>query len=216
MGGWRIGAAIGGVTLAIGLALAAHGGAPAAGPAYTADGKLLFPEGYRDWAFLTSGFNMAYVEGPEAAAAAGIFDNVFVNREAVDGFKRDGVWPDKTEMVLEIRRGQQNGSINKRGRFQTDPVATEVHVKDTARFKDNGGWAFFAFRGQAPAQLLPATADCYTCHRDHGATDTTFVQFYPTLAPIARAKGTFKETEAVQPAASRAPPASAATGPAAP
>ena len=195
MNKWRIGAAVGGIGLAVGLAMAAQGGAPS-GPAYTADGKMVFPADYRDWAWLTSGYNMAYTEGAEAAGEAGIFDNVFVNREAVDGFKRDGVWPDKTVMVLEIRRGQQNGSINKRGRFQTAPVATEVHVKDKARFKDNGGWAFFGFQGQAPGQLLPTTADCYACHRDHGATDTTFVQFYPTLAPIARAKGTFKESEA--------------------
>lgn len=195
MNGWRIGAAVGGFGLAVVLAMAAQGGAPGAGPAYTAEGKLVFPADYRDWAYLTSGYNMAYTEGADNAEG-GIFDNVFVNREAVEGFKRDGVWPDKTVMVLEIRRGQQNGSINKRGRFQTAPVATEVHVKDKARFKDTGGWAFFGFQGQAPGQLLPATAECYTCHREHGATDTTFVQFYPTLAPVARAKGTFKESEA--------------------
>lgn len=37
---------------------------------------------------------------------------------------------------------------------------------------------------------LSTTASCYTCHREHAAVDTTFVQFYPTLFPIARDKGT--------------------------
>jgi hypothetical protein len=32
--------------------------------------------------------------------------------------------------------------------------------------------------------------DCYSCHEQHGAVDTTFVQFYPTLLPIATQKGT--------------------------
>ena len=38
--------------------------------------------------------------------------------------------------------------------------------------------------------MIPQSADCYSCHTDHAAVDTTFVQFYPTLLPIAIAKGT--------------------------
>jgi hypothetical protein len=40
------------------------------------------------------------------------------------------------------------------------------------------------------AKMIPQTEDCYSCHADHGAVDTTFVQFYPTLMPIAKSKGT--------------------------
>ena len=32
---------------------------------------------------------------------------------------------------------------------------------------------------------LPQTSGCNTCHEQHGAVDTTFVQFYPTLLPTA-------------------------------
>lgn len=38
--------------------------------------------------------------------------------------------------------------------------------------------------------MIPVVADCYSCHAAHGAVDTTFVQFYPTLLPIAKSKGT--------------------------
>jgi hypothetical protein len=31
---------------------------------------------------------------------------------------------------------------------------------------------------------------CYSCHEQHAAVDTTFVQFYPTLLEIAKKKGT--------------------------
>ena len=36
--------------------------------------------------------------------------------------------------------------------------------------------------------MIPSTQDCYSCHREHGAVDTTLVQFYPPLMPIAIAK----------------------------
>jgi hypothetical protein len=38
--------------------------------------------------------------------------------------------------------------------------------------------------------MIPHSADCYSCHTDHAAVDTTFVQFHPTLLPIATARGT--------------------------
>jgi hypothetical protein len=37
---------------------------------------------------------------------------------------------------------------------------------------------------------IPQAAECYSCHATHAAVDRTFVQFYPTLLPIAKAKGT--------------------------
>jgi hypothetical protein len=157
------------------------------GPSYAADGRLLFPKDYRTWVFLSSGMDMSYVDAP-AMAGMTMFDNVFVNPEAYAAFQKTGTWPDRTVLVLEARGGQQKGSINKRGHFQTDRMAMEVHVKDTARFK--GGWAFFSFEGEGPGKLFPTTAACYSCHEQHAAVDTTFVQFYPTLLPIARANKT--------------------------
>ena len=41
--------------------------------------------------------------------------------------------------------------------------------------------------------MVPTTATCYSCHQDHGAVDSTFVQFYPTLLPIAKSKSTLAE-----------------------
>jgi hypothetical protein len=105
-------------------------------------------------------------------------------------------------MVLEARRGEAAGSINKSGRFQTERLAVEVHVKDAARF--SGGWAFFAFDKDGPGRLLPATEACYACHAQHAAVDTTFVQFYPTLKPIAAAKGAFSAAYLADEAAAKA------------
>jgi len=160
-----------------------------AAPQYDASGKLILPADYRDGVFLSSGIDMSYTENP-AMAGMHMFDNVFAPRAAYAAFKRTGVWPDKTVLVLENRTGATKGSINRQGQFQTGEVmGLEAHVKDEARFK--GGWGFFAFGdNHSPATMIPYAASCYACHQAHAAADTTFVQFYPTLLPIATRLGT--------------------------
>ena len=121
-----------------------------------------------------------------------MLDNVFVDPGAYKVFLQTGTWPDKTMLVMELRGASSKGSINKNGHYQSGGVmGVEVHVKDSTRF--NGGWAFFAIAGGAPAAPIPASADCYSCHRQHAAVDTTFVQFYPTLIDLATKKGTLSE-----------------------
>lgn len=162
-------------------------------PAYTADGKLILPTDYREWVYLSSGLGMSY--NPKAMASPSpMFDNTFVNPESYRAFVRTGTWPDRTVIVLEVRDSADKGSINQHGRYQSGGVqGMEVHVKDTARFQ--GGWAFFSFDDSpAPAKPIPTTEACYSCHRAHGAVDTTFVQFYPTLLPIAQQHSTLSES----------------------
>ncbi len=157
------------------------------GPQYTADGRMLFPANYREWVYLSSGLGMSYTAGAQNML---MFDNVFVNPGAYRKFLETGTWPDKTLLVLEVRGAGSNASINKAGHFQTaDRMGVEVHVKDEARFA--GKWAFFGFEdGASPAKQVPTQASCYSCHLEHGAVDTTFVQFYPTLIGIAKEKKT--------------------------
>jgi hypothetical protein len=161
---------------------------PPAGPAYNAEGRLKLPENYREWIFLSAGIDMSYRD-TGAMPGHSMFDNVFAEPMAYREFVRTGTWPDRTTLVLEIRGAAEKGSINRQGKFQAgDVMAVELHVKDTKRFP--GGWAFFAFSGTEPAQQIPTSAECYSCHQQHAAVDTTFVQFYPTLLSIATRKGT--------------------------
>ena len=156
-------------------------------PVYTKDGQLTLPEDYREWVYLSSGFDMSY--SPRAQMGHHMFDNVFVEPGAYKAFLATGTWPDKTMLVLEVRGAMDKGSINKNGNYQsTEVMGREVHLKDSAHFPE--GWAFFGFDSAKPAKMIPRTADCYSCHAAHAAVDNTFVQFYPTLLPIATAKGT--------------------------
>ncbi|HEX5283546.1 MAG TPA: cytochrome P460 family protein [Bryocella sp.] len=159
-------------------------------PEYTSDAQLKFPEHYRDWVYLTSGFDMSY-SASSAMPDHHMFDNVFVNPEAYRAFVATGHWPDKTMLVLEVRGARGRGSINQHGNYQDEIMGLEVHVRDDARFP--GKWAFFGFDGGRTGKLDPPTSSCYSCHADHGAVDTTFVQFYPTLLPIAKLKNTLAD-----------------------
>ena len=149
---------------------------------------MKLPENYRQWTYLTTGFDMSY--NPKAMDMGHhMFDNVFALPEAYKSFAQTGTWPDGTVLVLEGRKAEGKGSINQKGNYQsTEVMGIEAHVKDESRFP--GKWAFFIFGGDKTAKMVPTNMDCYTCHADHAAVDTTFVQFYPTLLPIAQSKGT--------------------------
>ena len=161
-------------------------------PQYTKDGQLVRPDNYREWIYLSSGLGMTYgVVESAANPAPQRFDNVFVTPQAYKAFLQTGAWPDKTMFALEVRSSTSKGSINKGGHYQEGVVALEFHLKDQARFPTK--WAFFGFdASDKTAKPRPANSACQTCHAKNGAVDETFVQFYPTLLPVAKAKGTLK------------------------
>ncbi len=179
-------------TLLLGLAANAADRVP--GADYKPTGEILRPPDYREWVFLTAGMGMTY--GPTTANTDNpMFDNVFVQPAAYREFVKTGTWPDGAMFILEIRKAVANESINKGGRTQTGIVAIEAAVKDEKRFPEK--WAYFHFAPKngepsTEAKAFPKTAACYSCHSQHGAVDNTFVQFYPTLVDIAKAKGTWK------------------------
>jgi hypothetical protein len=150
--------------------------------------KMPVPD-FSQWVFLTSSLDLNY--GTSTPPSQHMLDNVFVTPEAHAVFLKTGTWPDKTVLIKENRRAESAGTLSKRGFFQGAVKDVEIHIKDAAR---PGGWAFFTSPdGKAPAVLEPQSANCYSCHREHAAVDTTFVQFFPTLMPIAQAKGTLSD-----------------------
>jgi hypothetical protein len=172
------------------------------GPKYLRGGtSLVRPTDYREWIFLSSGLDMAYPP-PGAAPQSQLpprhsFTNVFVNPSSYRSFVQTGKWADGTIFVLEARGADGVSKYfpaNQTGQFQTTFAGLEANVKDS-RFPD--GWAFFGFNGTArSAEPLSGDAlargQCVECHTKETAVERTFVQFYPTLLPIARQKGTVK------------------------
>lgn len=165
------------------------------GPRFSDSGKLIRPADYREWVFVTSGLGMTYGPAKAAEGQPPRFDNVYVTRPAYREFLKTGTWPEGTAFILEVRRSEKAASIDNGGRTQGELVAIEAAVKDRKRYPE-GGWGYFSFDGPGglrdEAAALPRTASCYACHETHGASDSTFVQFYPTLFEVARRKGTVR------------------------
>ena len=75
--------------LACVLLLAQDYSHPTTSSEYKSDGQMKLPAQYREWVYLTSGFDMSY--NPQLAAMDhSMFDNVFVNPEAYKKFLETG------------------------------------------------------------------------------------------------------------------------------
>jgi hypothetical protein len=175
------------IALTASILLAASPDSASARPQYTGDNKLMRPSDYREWVFLSSGLGMSY----SAQMGDEMFTNVFVPQWAYQEFLKSGKWPDKTTFVVEERGVTSKGSINKVGHYQTDLMGIGVEVKDEARFPEK--WAYFSFDEEAKSASANPKAGCWTCHEQHAAVEHSFVQFYPTLKPVAKKFGTYRE-----------------------
>lgn len=162
---------------------------PAPVPQYTSDHKLLRPESYREWIYLSSGLGMNY---SPVSMGEDMFTNVFVPQWAYQVFLKSGKWPEKTMFVVEERNSQSRGSINQHGKYQTEAMGMGVEVKDSRQFPE--AWAYFNFNENTKSAQANPKAACFQCHEDHAAVEHSFVQFYPTLKPVAKKFGTYKQS----------------------
>jgi len=175
------------IALAVTILIAASSDEPSDKPQYNKSGELLRPENYREWIFLSAGLGMNYSPAP---GSHDMFTNVFVPQWAYKEFLKSGGWPDKTTFVVEERGAQTKGSINKHGNFQTtELMGIGVEVKDSS-LADK--WAYFNFDDNKTATANPKNA-CFSCHEKNAAVEHSFVQFYPTLKPVAKKFGTYRE-----------------------
>jgi hypothetical protein len=176
------------LTPAMAVSPGQEAGSVPAVPRYTNEGRLLFPENYREWTYLSSGLGMTYSRGGGDPQ----FTNVFVSPAAYREFVASGKWPDKTIFVVEERSAATKGSINKGGQYQSEFLGLGVEVKDAGRFPEK--WAYFSFGPNTKTSRANPQSACFQCHEEHAAVEHSFVQFYPTLQPIARKFGVYRES----------------------
>jgi Cytochrome P460 len=175
-----------------------RGQAPSGGePRYTADGDLLFPQGFETWIFVGSNLGLSYRSdlpmttlAESARASPQFFHNVYVAREAYSYFLANKVFPDKTILVMELYEAtdKEPKNVLASGLYNGKRVGVEAAVKNSAR--PDGAktlWAYYDFTDQTNPSGVAASArafsdrQCENCHRDHAGTDHVWVQFYPPL-----------------------------------
>jgi hypothetical protein len=105
-------------------------------PQYTSTGQLQLPQHYREWVYLSSGFDLSYSASMQMGDHH-VFDNVFVNPASYQVFLKTGSWPDHTTLVLEVRDARGKGSINQKGNYQ-GAVGWRCTSKTKVDFPANG------------------------------------------------------------------------------
>jgi hypothetical protein len=191
--------AIGATVAATAILTTAFSADPPSGAAAGSSGNTVQrPRDVRELVFLSSGYGMAYGPAAKAAREAGgpaPFTNVFVTPGAYRSFMQSGKWPEGTTFFLELRQGLGHAQADIKGLSQGPLLGLAAEQKDSARYPD-GGFAYFDFGPggtKERAGPLPRTAACYACHRQHGAVEWTFTQFYPEQFAVAQRLGTVRK-----------------------
>ncbi|MFN0106961.1 MAG: cytochrome P460 family protein [Bryobacteraceae bacterium] len=149
-------------------------------PRYASKAVMQSPADYRDWYFVGSNLGVSYSPEP---GKEHFFKNIYIQKSAAGEFKKTGVFPEKTMLVMEVYKPATDASPAKRGQFEGQFVGIEVAVKDKDAVAE--GWAYYNFIGENGQSKATAKASakqaCWNCHSEHGAKDNVFVQFYPRL-----------------------------------
>ncbi len=159
-----------GLMAAVSLAAAAF-----AGPAYDADGKIIIPENMDRWPTVGTTYALSY-EGDGGTT----LNSVRLDPESYEAYVKTGKFPVGAVFALEVRTPLTEVAPAKGGKTQGAVVGRSLHVKD-----EKGGpgtWTFYGYgAGAKSGPAIARSQACYSCHEEHAAVDTTFMQYYPTL-----------------------------------
>lgn len=154
-------------------------------PAYDGAGNVVPPEGYRTWVFVGTSLGLRYEGEGASPEGPGSFHNVYIQPEAYDQFIKTGVFPEKTILAMEVySAGTKEPKSGLTGGWFSDRLTGfSAAIKDKERFPEGWGYVSFTRGGSAMQRAAApfAKSQCYDCHREHGATDNVFTQFYPLL-----------------------------------
>lgn len=182
-------------TTALGLILAvAIAGIGAMGKQYAkfdADGRLIRPEGYREWVFIGTPLTPNDMNGGKAAFPE--FHHVYIDPKSYDVYQKTGEFRDGTILVKELVSVGSKLAASGKGYFAGEFIGLEATVKSASRFADQpGGWAYFRFTnertpdGHPLADRSPAmpVEACNSCHGAAAEQDWVFTQYYPVLDAV--------------------------------
>jgi hypothetical protein len=147
--------------------------------AVSADDRVPFPNGLRDWFFVNS--MTANADSPVFGHVAGVH-HIYVNAKGLPILKKGGPfpYPDGTIFADDVHEfSVKNGaSIEGAKKFVT------VMVKDAKKYETTGGWGFQVWAAGDPSKpQVPDAAHsveaCFVCHTPQKAQDYTFSTFIP-------------------------------------
>jgi cytochrome c len=115
--------------------------------------------------------------------------NVYARMENVQGFRRDGKFPDGSVLVKEITNAHSDKLTTGESAWSTNMKVWFVMVKDAkGRFPGNDlwgdGWGWALFEAKDPKRNVATDyrTDCKTCHIPAKKDDWLYVRGYSILA----------------------------------
>jgi Cytochrome P460 len=182
------------------LALQSESASPLRSAVFGEDGSLHLPDGYRQWEHVGTRIKpdgRSVLDGSQITTPQ-VMDT-YVAPAAFDFFRKNGTWPDGTQIVKEISLIKTGKDCDKNtfvcstsfgsGIFQASYIGMGMMVKDSKRFPSApGNWGYFAFRSngsmyQATATVRPQQ-QCASCHMNLASnTDYVFSATHIGLLP---------------------------------
>ncbi|WP_193163407.1 cytochrome P460 family protein [Microbulbifer hainanensis] len=145
--------------------------------------KLQRPDNLDEWIFLGAVVGHGYPNSEErqfSADSPGMIQVVQMEPAAYRYLKQHGKYADGTMLALSFYNTQQKPQPEVDGIVQGELASFEIHLLDKQKFTDRS--AFYVFPNDKDAiAMIPAGNNCVSCHKEDGAYDATFAQFYPQL-----------------------------------
>jgi hypothetical protein len=182
------------------LAFQPESASPVRSAVFEEDGSLRLPAGYRQWEHVGTRIKPdghSVLDGSQITTPQ-VMDT-YIAPAAFNFFKKNGIWPDGTQIAKEISLIKIGKDCDKStfvcstafgsGIFQASYIGMGIMVKDSKRFPSApGNWGYFAFRSNGSMYQATATArpqqQCASCHmRLSSNTDYVFSSTHIGLLP---------------------------------
>ena len=151
---------------------------------FTKDGKLVRPEGWREWIFIGSPVTPNSLNA--GAAPFPEFHSVYIDPKSWAHWKETGLFREGTMIAKELSSVGDTSATSGVGFFNGENQGFEIAYKNTKMFKaEPGGWVYFTYghhaEPYADAVAPMPTAACAACHQAAAKDDMVFTQYYPIL-----------------------------------
>lgn len=153
-------------------------------PYVTKDGGISLPTDYRE-KFIHLG---TWAVAKKTDTPIVEMHNVYARMEDVQGFRRDGKFPDGSVLVKEITNARSDKLTTGESAWSTNMKVWFVMIKDAKeRFRGNDlwgdGWGWALFEAKDPKRNVATDfrTDCKTCHIPAQKDDWIYVRGYPIL-----------------------------------
>jgi hypothetical protein len=135
---------------------------------YAGNGKVDYPEGYRQWVHIKS---MLIEPGHPLENPFQGMHHVYGNPQALKGYK-DGNYPDGSVIVFDLLQYSQEGKTIQEG----ERKLIGVMQKDKKAFRSTGGWGFEAFPKNSKTDRVVGDGgkSCFQCHTAQKGNDFVF------------------------------------------